>query len=367
VSLTISGAAVTGSTDFTLFGTVPVTLAPAESALFAVRFIPSATGPVAGSLGFTHSAAGSPTSVALSGTGLPAGPSPKFVTVTPDTIIAKDPVKGKFLKPVKRVKPGKPIVMPNWANLLDETVAQGGFQPGSSESDSAGGMVVGTSWMNRNSPDPLNPKWKPIKDSAAVRAWVRLTKWDFKKDMGKSFNALQKTLEDKTGKHDLLPARGFDLTTDGKSKPILKQMTSLTPKKQDNILYAELVALKLNIAASALGKTPAGLGELVFDRDTSAFDEMSVKQIAGAVDQMMTYWQLSGPAAFADAYQTVHDINRAFLAPFDTVSFMVGGLVLEGVTELASVPYLKLPTPFVATRLQATTSRMKSSRRVSCR
>jgi hypothetical protein len=277
--------------------------------------------------------------------------SPKFLTVTPDTIIAKDPVKGKFLKPVKRFK----NLNPNWANLLDETVAQGGFRPGSSESDSAGGMVVGRSFMEN-----VAGKWKVVKDSAKVRAWVRLTAWDFKKSMGKSFNALQKTLEDKTGKHDLLPARGFDLTTDGKSKPILKQMTSLTPKKQDNILYAELVALKLNIAASALGKTPAGLGELIFDRDTSAFDEQSVKQIAGAVDQMMTYWQLSGPAAFADAYQTVHDINRAFLAPFDTVSFMVGGLVLEGVTELASVPYLKLPTPFVATRLQATTTEYES-------
>jgi hypothetical protein len=138
------------------------------------------------------------------------------------------------------------------------------------------------------------------------------------------------------------------------------QITSLTPKKQDNILYAELVALKLNIAASALGKTPAGLGELIFGRDTSAFDGMTVKQIAGAVDQMMTYWQLSGPAAFADAYQTVHDINRAFVAPFDTASFNVGGLVLKGLTQVGSVPFLKTPTPFVATRLEATTTEYES-------
>jgi hypothetical protein len=277
--------------------------------------------------------------------------SPKFLTVTPDTIIAKDPVKGKLLKPVKRFK----NLNPNWANLLDETVAQGGFQPGSSESDSVGGMVVGRSFMEN-----VAGKWKVVKDSAKVRAWVRLTKWDFKKSMGKSFNALQKTLEDKTGRHDLLPARGFDLTTDGNSKVLKGQITSLTPKKQDNILYAELVALKLNIAASALGKTPAGLGELIFGRDTSAFDGMTVKQIAGAVDQMMTYWQLSGPAAFADAYQTVHDINRAFVAPFDTASFNVGGLVLKGLTQVGSVPFLKTPTPFVATRLEATTTEYES-------
>jgi hypothetical protein len=340
------------------------TLASGESTDVTIAFHPTTFGVKNADIVFVHDGDSTPDTVTVTGAGTDAL---EFLTVVPDTIIAKDPVKGKLLKPVKRVKPGKPIVGPNWANLLDETVAQGGFRPGATESDSAGGMVVGVSFMTRNSPDPLNPKWKPTKDSAAVHAWVRLTKWDFKKSLGKSFNALQKTLEDKTGKHDLFPARGFDFTTDGKNKPILKQLTSLTPKKQDNPLYAHLVALKLNIAASALGKTPAGFGDLIFDRDISMFDEKTVMQIADEVDQMMTFWQLSTPADFADAYQTVSDLNKACVGPLDTVSFMTpdslhpaGRLLLRGQVNLATIPYLKAPAVFVATRMLPTTTEVES-------
>ena len=65
-----------------------------------------------------------------------------------------------------------------------------------------------------------------------------------------------------------------------------------------------MVALKLNIAASALGKTPAGLGDLIFDRNTSTFDETSIRQIAASVDSMMTYRRTIDTASFAEAYQS---------------------------------------------------------------
>jgi hypothetical protein len=39
---------------------------------------------------------------------------------------------------------------------------------------------------------------------------------------------------------------------------------------------------------------------------------------------------------------------------------MVGGLVLKGSVELSSVPFLKAPTPFIATRLDPTTTEYES-------
>lgn len=323
-----------------------------DSIDFVITFEPLTGGAHSVNFEFVHDGDSSPDFVTAFGTG---GAALEFLSVTPDTIISKDPIKGKLLKPAKR---GKGLY-PNWANLLDETVAQGGFAPGTSESDDAGGMVVGISHMFEAGPG----KWKPIKDSTKTRGWVRLTKWNFAKLIGKSSNAVQKTLEDKTGKHDGTP-RGLDLTTDGKNKPLLKQITKLTPKKHDNSLFAELVALKLNIAASQLGKLPGGFGDLVYDNDGNAYDEMSVMEISAKADTMMTYWQGISSGDYSDLHAVVSSINAAFAGPLDTVSFEGGivtpKLVLKGQVNLASVSYLKLPSPFVPTRISPTTNETES-------
>ncbi|MFN0159526.1 MAG: choice-of-anchor D domain-containing protein, partial [Bacteroidota bacterium] len=183
------------------FTVAPLTgvVAAGETLGVTVTFTPSSETSFSGDIVFAHDADSSPDTVSVSGIG---GAPLMFLSLSPDTIIAKDPVKAKFFKSVKRAKPGKPITMPNWANLLDEVTAQGGFGPGASTGDSAGGMVIGVSHMYKKNPaDPLKPKWSPVKDSAAIYGWVRLTKWDFKKNLGKSYNALQKTLDDKGTKH----------------------------------------------------------------------------------------------------------------------------------------------------------------------
>ncbi len=287
-----------------------------------------------------------------------------FTSFTPAQIFNEDLLKpGKSQKPAKRVKPGKPMNMPNVSNLLSELVAQGGFQPGTSESDIAGGAVIGISYMEN-----VGGKFKPRKDSAAVRAWVRLTKWDAGKNIGKSYNALQKTLRNKTFLHDAGLPRGFDSTgLPGavKRKRMVKQATKLDAKKTPNRLFPELVALKVNIAASQLGKTPAGFGELIFDRNTSPYDEMSVNEISALADTMMTYWELydGGPtyAAYDSLYSAVLGINAAFsVAGLDTASWQnnpnldSAKLVLNGVIDEATVSYLKLPTPFVPTVITPT-------------
>ena len=88
--------------------------------------------------------------------------------------------------------------------------------------------------------------------------------------------------------------RFFDFTTDGKNKPLLKQMTKLQPKKQSNPLYANLVALKVNIAASALGKIPVGYGDLIFDRD-SIFSGQVVSTVKSfGIKPSRTAWKSPG-------------------------------------------------------------------------
>jgi hypothetical protein len=310
-----------------------------QSLQVGIRFAPQAAGP-GGNIEVTHTAAGSPFFITVTSAGKDTN---KYLTLSPDTIIAKDPLKGKFFKPAKR---GKGLA-PNWANLLEEVVVQGGFQPLATGSDLMGGMVVGQSWVEN-----VAGKVKVIKDSAKVRGWVRNSKWNVKKLQGKGYNDFQKTLEDKTGKHTGA-ARGYDVFVN--TKPFLKEVKKPGPKKFNNKLYAELVALKFNIAASQLNKTPNGFGELIFDRDGNPFDEMSVLAISEQADTLMTYFAGVPAVTYDSLYAAVYDINRAFLGVMDTITFEAGAkLSLRGVENLTT--FLKVPVGPVPTVVLAPTT-----------
>ncbi len=333
-----------------------LSLGQGESTTFSVRFKPAAIGEVFGTVEVESD--GGNTEVSLKGTGVTSVPN-LFLSLSVDSVFNEDPLKpGKSKKPVKHQK----RLYPNWSNLIDEMNAQGGFAPGTSESDSAGAMVVGRSFMSN-----IGGKWKPVKDSAAIYCWVRLAKWDFKKNIGKSFANIQKTLRDKNiGMHTGL-ASGLDTTTDGKGKKLVKQLTGLSPKKQNNKLFAELVALKVNIAASALGKTPAGFGDLIFDVDGNPFDEMQVRDISSKADTMMTHWQGHSQELFDSLYSAVHSINNAFIGRLDTLSFDTpdvshpqGKLVVAGQVDINTRTFLKLPSPFVPTRVVAVNGEVES-------
>jgi hypothetical protein len=343
-ALHIGGVTSDNPSQFGVSPGGPVTLQPGGTQKFTVTFHPTTTGIKSGRILFTHDAPGSPDTAQLSGTGYNLIPF-LFLSVPPETLVSKDPVTGKLWKAAKRGK-GR---LPNWANLMEETAAQGGFRPGATESDSAGGMLIGISSMVKTNPfDPIKPKWKPIKDSAAVRCWVRLGTWDFKKTVGKSANKIPKTLENKIFRHvgSTSPARGLDSTlTPGmpKRKKLVKQQTKLDPKKTPNKLYAELVSLKFSIAASQLQKTPVGFGELVYLMPGSPFDGRSLVEISSSADTAMTYWRSipANQAYYDSLFAALYRINRAFRGALDTVNFELGGqLVLAGAVDLATVPFL---------------------------
>lgn len=286
-----------------------------------------------------------------------------FVSVPPESLVLTD-LAGKFVKPVKR---GKGL-HPNSINLLEEVVVQGGFQPGASESDAAGGLRVGISHIYEASLG----KWKPIKDSALVRAWVAIRGWDWKKNSGKNWSGIQKSLKNKSFEHDGI-ARGLDSTAspgDPKRKKLKGELKILDPKKTSNKLFAELVALKFNIAASQFGKTPVGFGELIYDDDSSMFDEMPIIDISRKADSAMTYYTGSlfednghdgiNPL-YESLYRVIYQINRAFVGPLDTASFEVGrSLILNGVVDLSTVPFLRMPSSFKPRILYPTTTLTES-------
>jgi subtilisin family serine protease len=336
-------------------------LAPADSLDVVVAFHPDSASAESGSVVFHHNAASSPDTVAVLGTGVAVEPH-YFLAFPPETLVVMEPLKpGKFLKAAKRHK-GLP---PNWANLRTELVAQGGFAPGTSQSDSAGGLRIGLSFMVRKNPlDPLNPRWKPHTDSAKIHCWVRIGKYNFKKHSGASPDAIPKTLWTRGPYTHTGPARGLDSTgipgSPGR-KPLSKELKKLDPKKTPNALFGELLALKVGIAASVLGKTPPGLGELVFMREGSPVDGRDVKAIAARADTMMTRWNDIDRATYDSVLAAIRDINRAFAGPLDTLTweqpvpgFLDGNLTLRGRVDVNTVPFLRLPTPFIPVRTDPT-------------
>jgi hypothetical protein len=218
-------------------------------------------------------------------------------------------------------------------------------------------MVVGISHMRRQ-----GSLWKPVKDSAKVRAWLRLSGWRRGKGVGINVTrprAIQKSLADRTGRHTG-PARGFVSILPGSDPRMTRQYTKLAPKRHNNKLLAEVIALKVNIAASQLGKTPPGFGELEYAMSGSFLDGMSVRAISEAADSLMTYWDGHVQAEYDTLYNALWRINRAFEAPLDTIRFerpdsffTKGYLAVRGSVLIGDVPFLRMPSPFRPTVLAA--------------
>jgi hypothetical protein len=139
-------------------------------------------------------------------------------------------------------------------------------------------------------------------------------------------------------------ANGFDLNL--KAKALAGQYKSLAPSVYNSDLFGDLLALKVNIAVSAMGITPTGLGALIYiDTTGEQFNGLSLDSIAAAGDTLMegyyngTAHDFASVATFARFDSVVAYINSAFDGPIDTVSFATT-LVYIGVRSLESVPFL---------------------------
>ncbi len=197
---------------------------------------------------------------------------------------------------------------PNYANVRDEVFNAGAF--------GVEGLVLGVART----------------DSSRKYGWVRVR-------TSKSF---QQSLSDWAGNHQEFP-RCFDFT---------REQKTLRPLQQNNVLFANLLALKFGIAASAIGVTQNGLGELLYDDGTSnPLNGLMVKEIAAKCDTLLMGWYSSGvhqcedQAIFNNIYNTIARIDSAFDGPLDTLSFTTN-LVINGTRKLEDVPYL-FPNPLI--------------------
>lgn len=233
--------------------------------------------------------------------------SVRFRTFTAGQLAGADQVK-----PVKRPKPNKPIPMPNTANVIDEMLRQGGI------------LIAGL-------PGQMNGANK-------VKGYLHPAK---QADVYKTFNS-------KAVVHSGAP-RGFDF--DIKAKPILKRQKSMPASKHDNILLANLLALKINILASDKLKTPVGFGDLIYvpeegDELLGDCDECTVAMIAAMADSALTNWEGHTYQEFEEWNEIIERLNDSFsdTMPFgseDTLSWVTGGkLQLAGTRPLTEVPYL---------------------------
>ncbi len=172
------------------------------------------------------------------------------------------------------------LPMPTYANLIEEVYA-----------DMEDSFVVG----------------KVREDSAKKYGWVRLVKPA----------DVQKSLRDGTGIHDA-PERFFDFFDGSTPKKLFNgQQKSLPPKKHDNRLFAEIVALKLAIASSRTQHTKWGFGELYYNNNENELHGKQVKEIASLASEAMT--MKTGNAT--NFYTVIRAINETFAGPIDTVSF----------------------------------------------
>lgn len=195
---------------------------------------------------------------------------------------------------------------PTYANLINEVYANGGF---SAET----GLLVG------------------IIGDPKLTGWVLI---------GKPGD-VQKSLRDKNGIHTGDP--GFFVSLGG--KPFLKGQKSLPPSKHNNKLFAEIVALKLGIAASTTSNTLPGFGELVYQGSVVAHHGKMVKTIAKQASDAMTL-KTGNAVGF---YEAIREINEAFAGDFDTLSYGGVKTVLTGVKKLADVPVLRAGTGSIVT------------------
>jgi hypothetical protein len=136
-----------------------------------------------------------------------------------------------------------------------------------------------------------------------------------------------------------------------KGRPFIARKVTMNPVYHNNRLVASLIALKLNIAASLLAKTPPGLGELIYEEDGNSLSGLTLSQISLRADSNLTMWAGIPQSVFINLDTVISKINSAFKGPMDTVSFF-SALQITGVRSVNDVPFLR-PSPNISPVIEA--------------
>ncbi len=170
-------------------------------------------------------------------------------------------------------------VMPNEGNVRDTIFARGVFSQG---------MIVGVE--------------RP--DSAKRYGWIYYRKSYY----------VRRTLP------QIGEARGLDRKFD---KPFVGILRNPSVYRYNNAVVGEVVALKLNIAASEVGITPPNFGDLKFfekSHPADPFNGLNLRDVVVRADSMLTYWRAFPGLDYTEVFNSLRRINHAFDGPMDTVS-----------------------------------------------
>jgi hypothetical protein len=128
-------------------------------------------------------------------------------------------------------------------------------------------------------------------------------------------------------------------------KPIKKQLKSLPAQKHDNKLFAEVLTLGLNLAASEAGKFPQGFDTLII-KDDGMFHDVSLGQLfdmanlkLSCADTNLTPDSLD--SEFDSLYYMVKRVNEEFIGLIDTVQWSCTSLEMTGVKALKDITWLR--------------------------
>jgi hypothetical protein len=184
-------------------------------------------------------------------------------------------------KPAKKPTVKKPTV-PNLGNLINDIFLQtlGSLQVGLSGQMNAGG-----------------------KEKAYV--------------LGAKQGDVYKTFNNKTVTHSG-PARGLDFSN--LAKPLLKRYKNLPAQTKNDMLLADLMALKINMVASGV-KTPAGLSTLKYSDAGHPLNGQTIAQIAAGCDNLMTNWEGIPYTTYAMYDSVIAKINAAFSDGLPTYAY----------------------------------------------
>ncbi len=142
-------------------------------------------------------------------------------------------------------------------------------------------------------------------------------------------------------------ARGFDRIFDRTFVGALKNPNHY---RYNNALSAEVMTLKMNIAASDVQVTEQNFGDLLYKDTTAAgkvLNNRTLRQVASRLDTMLTYWKRYPNTDWEYLNLQLRRINHSFEGPVDTIS--TTPLRLTAVRPLFNVPFLAPnPNPPVA-------------------
>jgi hypothetical protein len=189
-------------------------------------------------------------------------------------------------KPVKKPKVGKPIVLPNSGNLLLDLMTQPKLTASPLIQVGLSGQMV----------------------SGKEKGYLLPGK---QAEIYKTFNT-------KSVLHTSSP-RPLAFYNDG-IKRIMKRAKVLPASKANNVLLADLLALRINIAASAKGQTDPGLGLgnlILCEPGHAGLTGKSLMEISYYADSLMTNWDDLGlpgtpSAMWTDLDNVVAAVNAAF-------------------------------------------------------